>query len=75
MLSNVVTVRYGLETTTADLPEGAKFVDIRNNRNLRASLGYGDNVKMIVNGIEMPLDALVPWGATVAVETAANQKA
>ena len=74
-MTNTVTIRYGMEETRVDLAEDAKFADLKANRNLRASLGYGDNIKMLVQGIEMPNDAIVPWGSVVVVETAANQKA
>lgn len=70
-----VTVRYGLEQETVEVPDGSRFRDLRGNPNLRASLGFGDNVKFLLNGVEMPGDATVPYGAYVTVETAANQKA
>lgn len=70
-----VTVRYGLEQETVQLPMNSRFADIRDNMSLRASLGYGDNIKLLVNGVEMPMDAIVPSGCFVTAETAANSKA
>jgi hypothetical protein len=70
-----VTVRYGMDQQTVSLPMGTRFGDLRNNSELRMNLGYGDNVKFLVNGVEMPPDANVVNGALITVETAANTKA
>lgn len=71
----VVTVKYGFDQASATLWPGARFQDLKNDQNVRAALGYGDNVRMLMNGVEMPLDAVVPAGAVVSIETAANTKA
>lgn len=70
-----ITVRYGLDQTTVQVPQDVKFGDLRTNQNLRMELGYGDNVKFLLNGVEMPNEALIPYGAHITVETAANSKA
>ncbi len=42
---------------------------------VKAELGYGDNVRALVNGVEQAGNALVEDGATLVVETKANSKA
>jgi hypothetical protein len=70
-----VTVAYGYARQTVQLQPGATFGDLKSNYGLRAEFGYGDNIRMLMNGIEMPLNAQVPQGAYVTIETAANTKA
>jgi hypothetical protein len=41
----------------------------------KAALGYGDNTKALLNGIEQQRNTVIPDGATVRLETAANTKA
>ena len=49
--------------------------DVRTDANVRAALGFGDSVRVIMNGISLSDDAVVPNGARLLVETAANTKA
>jgi len=70
-----VTVRYGLDQHSVSIPLESRFGDLVHNSELRAALGYGDNIKLLVNGVEMPMDAKVPTGSYVTAETAANSKA
>lgn len=68
-------VQYGLDNhskTTAIAPTIGQVVA---DPNLRAVLGYGDNVRALVNGVEQSHDTLVPDGCTLVLETRANQKA
>lgn len=70
------TVVYGTDSEQFE-QEGTpiKISEIRHSEDLRDSLGYGDNVNLMIGGITMPDDALVPNGAVVVIETAANKKA
>jgi hypothetical protein len=58
---------------TSDTP--IKIGDIRRAQELRDELGYGDNVNLMIGGIAMPDDAMVPQNSVVVIETAANRKA
>ena len=42
----------------------------KGDHNLKAVLGFGDNVKALINGIELGGDVTIPSGATVVIETA-----
>lgn len=63
------------ETTTHECPQGTTIGELKADSSLKARLGYGDNVKCLINGVSIDDDAEVPAGATVRFETAANQKA
>ena len=69
------TVMYGPDSTehTSDTP--IKIGDIRRSQELRDELRYGDNVNLMIGGIAMPDDAMVPQNSGVVIETAANRKA
>ena len=69
------TVKYGVDSTTLSNQQPTNIGAVRLNPNLRALLGYGDNINLLINGVAMTDDTLIPDGATVVVETAANQKA
>ena len=69
------TVKYGVDEVTRNPSTPPTIGDIRQDDNLQATLGYGDNINLLVNGVAQGDCTLVPDGAVVTVETAANQKA
>ena len=69
------TVVYGPDSTQHESGSPIRISDIRNSDDLRDELGYGDNVNLMIGGIAMPDDALVPNESVVVIETAANKKA
>lgn len=69
------TVKYGVDVEPVSSESVITIGSLRRNSNLRRVLGWGDNVNMMVNSVAMPDDAVVPNGAEVQVETAANKKA
>lgn len=70
-----VTIHYGLSEETVPLRPGTKFSDLKSDLNLRAIFGWGDNLRFLMDGVEMPMDGMVPMQAHVWAETAANTKA
>ena len=70
-----VTIKYGLETISRTVPEGTTIGHLVSDQNLKAVLGFGDNVRALINGIEMSRDVQVPYGSLVSLETACNSKA
>lgn len=68
-------VVYGVDTESLNSDSPISIGSIRRNEDLKGSLGFGDNVNLMINGVTMPDEALVPNGATVVIETAANKKA
>lgn len=70
-----VTVRYGVDSINKTFEIPVTIGQLRRNAEIRAALGYGDNIKLLINGVEMPDDAVVPNDGTVVVETRSNAKA
>jgi hypothetical protein len=70
-----INIRYGIETVTKTVEAGTTIGQLKADVNLRAVLGYGDNSKALINGVEMTNDVVVPAGGTVVFETACNTKA
>lgn len=68
-------VRYGASIAQKSSDSPITIGSLKTDENLRLELGFGDNVKMKINGIEMSDDTIIPSGATVEVVTAANTKA
>lgn len=70
-----ISVRYGVDTEPMSSDSPITIGQIRRDRDLRARLGYGDNVTLLINAVAMPDEAIVPNGGTVVIETACNSKA
>ena len=70
------TVKYGIDEVTKNPTEGNPTIgQIRQDENLQAALGFGDNINLLINGVAQNDGVSVPDGAVVTIETAANQKA
>jgi hypothetical protein len=70
-----ITVKYGVDQITKQVEEDFTFGDLQASDTFKAALGFGDNTKALVDGIEQNRDTVIPAGATVRIETAANTKA
>jgi hypothetical protein len=70
-----ITVKYGVDSVTKQVESNVTFGDLQQGDAFKAALGFGDNVKALVNGIEQDMDTSIPDGAVVRLETAANTKA
>jgi len=70
-----ITVKFGLQSLTRTFADDASVGQIINDANVKAGLGYSDNVRPVIEGVTMPHNSQVLDGSTITVETAANQKA
>jgi hypothetical protein len=70
-----ITVKYGVDSITKQVEDGFTFGDLQENDSFQAALGFGDRTKALVEGIEQDRSTVIPAGATVRLETAANTKA
>ena len=69
-----VTVKYGLERSiTTVVPAGSTIEFVLDK--VRAALGFGSNVKALIDGASQPFTGSVAEGDVISVETAANSKA
>lgn len=67
-------VQCGVDSHTKTVSVAPTISQVINDPNLRVVLGYGDNVRALINGVEQSLDTIVPDGCTVFIETRANTK-
>jgi hypothetical protein len=70
-----ITVQYGVDSITKQVESDFTFGDLQGDDTFQAALGFGDNTKALVDGIEQERRTVIPDGATVRLETAANTKA
>lgn len=70
-----ITVKYGVDSINKQVEDDFTFGEIQENDGFKAALGFGDNTKALVDGIEQSRDTMIPPGAIVRLETAANTKA
>ena len=70
-----ITVKYGVDQITKQVEADFTFGDLQASDTFKAALGFGDNTKSLMDGIEQNRDTVIPAGATVRIETAANTKA
>jgi hypothetical protein len=70
-----ITVQYGVDSITKQVESDFTFGDLQDSDSFKGALGFGDNTKALVDGIEQERRTVIPEGATVRLETAANTKA
>jgi hypothetical protein len=70
-----ITVKYGVASMTREVEDSFTFRDLQQDDTFKAGLGFGDNTKSLLEGIEQNRDTIIPANANVRVETAANSKA
>ena len=70
-----ITVKYGVDSITKQVEDDFTFGDLQDNDSFKAALGYGDRTKALIEGIEQDQSTVIPPGAVVRLETAANTKA
>lgn len=69
-----IIVQMGTERASRQFASDATIGDVVNDNNIRAELGYGDNVRALILGVEQEFSTIAPAGATIRVETRANTK-
>ena len=70
-----ITAKYGVDSIIKQVDDDFTFGELQSSDTFKAALGFGDNTKALVEGIEQNRDTLIPQGAVVRLETAANSKA
>jgi hypothetical protein len=70
-----ITVKYGVDSITKQVEDDFTFGDLQESDTFKAALGFGDKTKALIEGIEQDRATVIPAGATVRLETAANTKA
>ena len=75
MAQKILTVRYGGDDHRVSVEPTTTIGEIVANPNTQAVLGYGDNVRALVNGIEQPSSTQISLADELVLETKANEKA
>lgn len=71
-----VKITFGLgNSMTKDFPVGTTIGAILNNPQVRAGLGFGDNVRPLVDRVVQDRNTIAQHGMTIDLESAANSKA
>jgi len=70
-----ITVKFGPEAFVRQYADGITIGEVLADPNLKMVMGYGDNVRALVAGVEQPGSAIAPDGGTMLIETRANNKA
>lgn len=70
-----ITAKYGVDSINKQVDDHFTFGDLQESDTFKAALGFGDNTKALVEGIEQSRGTVIPQGAIVRLETAANSKA
>lgn len=71
-----VTVKFGVGNSTAvDYDEGTTVDELLNDQDLRATLGFGSNVHVLVNDEPVSAGYELEEGDVVIIEQMASKKA
>ena len=68
-------VKYSVDQQPVTRAIAPTVGEVKSDSNLKMLLGYGDNVRALINGVEVPDQAIVPDGCVLVFETRANEKA
>jgi hypothetical protein len=71
----IVTIKYGLNSLTKDITEGASVADLINNEDIQAALGFGENVDALIDGSVVGGFTTLSAGDQIVVRAKANAKA
>lgn len=74
-MNKTITVNYGADSHRVLTSDNDTIQAVVSNPSTKAILGYGDNVKALVNGVEQSLDAKLAGVDEITLETKANSKA
>ena len=70
-----VIIQFGCEKHEVVISSGANVGQCITDMTAKVVLGYGDNVRPLVGGVEQSLDAIPSDGSVITLEQRANQKA
>lgn len=71
----IITVRYYVSERKVTVENNATVGTILGDPVTKMTLGWGDNIHAVQNGVSQPLEAIPGDGATLTVENRANAKA
>ena len=72
---NTITVQFGGQKEARQYPAGSTIGTVLHDQDLKAVMGFSDNVRALVGGVEQPNAAQLSDGMSIFVEMRANSKA
>lgn len=69
-----LTINYGMRSALRHYPQAPTVGEVKQDTSLKAELGFGDNVRVLVGGAAQADHITIPVHS-ITIETAANQKA
>lgn len=69
------TLKYGVQTINLSRSFSPTIGELIADPNAKSVLGYSDNVRALINGVEQNSATICPDGCTVVIENRANSKA
>lgn len=71
-----ITISFGVgNSVTKEYPVGTTVGTVMGDQNLRAVLGYGENVTPVIDGVRQSCACALSNGDEIHIETAVGQKA
>lgn len=74
-MNKTIILWYGSQDRTVTVSNDTSIGKILDDTTNKIVLGYGDNVKALVHGVEQPMDVIPEDGSEITIENKANQKA
>lgn len=68
-------LKYGVQTINISRSFSPTIGELISDPNAKSVLGYSDNVRVLINGVEQNLTTVCPDGVTLVIENRANSKA
>jgi hypothetical protein len=62
-----ITVKYGVDNINKQVEDEFKFGDLQESDVFKAGLGFGDNSKALVEGIEQKRETVIPAGVMARI--------
>ena len=62
-----ITVKYGVDSINKQVEDDFTFGDLQESDVFKAGLGFGDNTKALVEGIEQKRETVIPAGAMARI--------
>lgn len=71
---NEIIIKFGTDQMCRTVADGTTIRQVVQDQTVKATLGLSDNLRAIINDVPMPHTVVIPNGATLELETAANEK-
>lgn len=67
-------VKFGVDTHEFERPVAPTIAEVMKDTSIKLIVGFGDNMRPLIDDVEQPTSIEVPDGAVLELETKANEK-